>query len=525
MLRPMPLPAALLCVVASALAIALTFPPWSLRPLAFVGLVPLLLAIRSGGMPRALSLATAWALISAGLIASVFPASIASYFERPLWFGLLTALAVFLLTAGVYYAAFAALDRVLIRRFRAWTPLLVASAWVVLELARGRLFTGTAFFIGNPWGLIGYSHASGALAQIASLCGVYGIGFTIVAVNAGFAGLIGAWPRLAARRVALAGLGLALLPVFASAIWGAAVLRAAPAPGLASGLREVALVQGDVSIDRRWRSDFHGKNLDVYLELTRTALREGSPELVIWPETALNFFVEDERAHRTAIMDTLADGPAALVVGGPSASAQRQAPYFNSVFLIEPDRGVVGRYDKAVLVPFSEYLPGSGLDWTRRRIDGPRFFDAGPARPPPLETSLGRVGVLICNEAMLPEIAGDRVRAGAEILISPSNDTWIEGRAFAEHMLAVVALRSIETRRYLVRVSTAGPSAVVDPWGRVVTRTDAGMPAARIGRIRPERSVTAYTRVGDAFAGACLAVVATALLAPIAIRRVGRRES
>ena len=176
----------------------------------------------------------------------------------------------------------------------------------------------------------------------------------------------------------------------------------------------------------------------------------------------------------------------------------------------------------------SETVPALSFDWMRRRIDGARVFEPGSAEPASLETAIGRVGILVCNEAMLPEIAAARVRSGAEILISPSNDTWIRGRAFAEHMLAVVALRAIEQRRYLVRVSTAGPSAVVDPFGRVTARTEINIAAALTGWIRPEESVTVYARMGDAFSGLCLIWVSSVLLGPAAsgfLRRTGQKTS
>lgn len=509
--RPFSLPLAIIAFVVSALANALTFPPWGLRPLAFVSLVPLLLALRSAGMLRAVSIAAIWCLLYAWLIASVFPESLAGFYDQPPWFGVVAALLTFFFMASVYYAAFAAADQILVRRSHALTPLLVAAAWVAAELGRGRLFTGTPFFIGNPWGLVGYSHASGMFAQIAEFTGVYGIAFTIVAVNAGIAGLIGAWPEPQHRQVALRGLGLALLPVAASAVYGTAVLARAPAPDSVDGLEEIAVVQGNVALDRRWRSDFHAKNLGIYLELTDLALRTGSPRLVVWPESAMNFFVEAEPRFREAILDGLGTSGAELLAGGPSADDERDPAFHNSVFLMDAVNGVLQRYDKEYLVPFSEYVPSLSFDWMQREIEGARHFAAGPAHPRPLETSIGRAGLLICNEAMLPEIAADRVRKGAEILVSPSNDSWIRGRAFAEHMLSVVALRSIEQRRYLIRASTAGPSAVVDPWGRITARSSIAEPATMRGRVRPETEITLYARVGDAFAVSCLILVIAAI--------------
>jgi apolipoprotein N-acyltransferase len=517
-----PLPLALAATLLSSALFGLAFPPGGLRPLAFLCLVPLLLALRSGGATRAVGLAWLWAVTSAWAIAPFFASSIARYYERPLWVGLLAGMLIFTVMASLYYVAFALIDRVLMRRGALAQPLLVAAAWTSVELARGRLFTGTSFLIGNPWGLLGYTHASGSLAQVASWTGVYGIGFAIAAVNAGLAGWIGAWrdPERSTRAAAWAAL-LAAAPAVAFSLGGGLALRAAPAPSAGEELIEVAVVQGNVSVGRRWLSEYFGKHLDLYIGLTQRAIREGSPREIVWPESAVSFFLEAEPLYRGAIARVLAAGDVELLAGGPGRDGDAQAPVFNSVFVVAPEGRITARYDKQILLPFSEYFPFRSADLMRRRVDGVRSYSPGASDPAPLDTRLGRAGLLVCNEAMLPELAAARVRAGAEILVSPSNDSWIAGVGFAEHMLAVVGLRSIEQRRYLIRASSSGPSAVVDPWGRVAVRTPVSRPAILVGGVRPERGLTIYARLGDAFA-ACSALVVAIRIALVELGRFQR---
>jgi apolipoprotein N-acyltransferase len=517
---PMSLPLALASVLLSAALSGLAFPPHGLAPLAFVGLVPFLLALRGASAARAAGLAWLWGELFAWSVAGVFPGSLASYFERPLWFGLLVGMLIFTLMSSLYYVVFALAQRLLTRSHSLVVPLVTAAAWVSVELARGRLFTGSAFFIGNPWGLFGYTHSSGALAQIASWGGVYGISFAIVAVNAGLAGWFVAWrdPDRSTRAGAIAAL-LAALPVIAFTIGGAISLVRAPDPTDGEGLIEVAVVQGNVAVGRRWRSEYYGKNLDVYLDLTRQALQQGSPRLVVWPEGAMNFYLETEPLYRDAIARLLEAGDVELLAGGPGADEDKHPQIFNSVFLVAPDGQITARYDKQLLMPFSEYLPFRQIDLMKRQREGPRTFLRGAADPAPLETRLGRIGLLVCNEAMLPEVAAARVRAGAEILVSPSNDSWIVGEGFAEHMLALISLRAIEQRRYVIRASTSGPSAVVDPWGRIPVRTDTFRPHLLLGGVRPETGLTLYAQVGDAFAVACTLVVAGTLVRLLITRR------
>ena len=509
----MRLPLALAASLTSSALFGLAFPPQGLRPLAYVCLVPLLLALRSGSAARAVGLAWLWAVASAWAIAPFFASSLASYYERPVWMGLLAGMAIFTVMASLYYMLFALIDRVLMRRVSLAGPLLAAATWTSVELARGRLFTGTSFLIGNPWGLLGYSHASGSLAQVASWAGVYGISFAIVAVNAGLAGWIEAWrdPARSTRAAAWAAL-LAALPAVVFALGGGLALRAAPSLSEGDGLIEVGVVQGNVAVGRRWRSEYFGKNLDVYIELTRRAIQQGSPRTIVWPESAVNFFLEAQPLYREAIDRVLRAADVELLAGGPGRDGDAQSPVFNSVFVVSPEGGITARYDKQILLPFSEYFPFRSDEIIRRRVDGVRTYSPGARDPAPVDTRLGRAGLLVCNEAMLPELARARVRAGAEILVSPSNDSWIAGEGFAEHMLAVVGLRAIEQRRYLVRASTSGPSAVVDPWGRVAVRTPTSRPAVLLGGVRPERELTGYARLGDAFAFSCALVVAATLL-------------
>jgi apolipoprotein N-acyltransferase len=121
--------------------------------------------------------------------------------------------------------------------------------------------------------------------------------------------------------------------------------------------------------------------------------------------------------------------------------------------------------------------------------------------------------VLLCNEAMIPELASARVRDGAAYLVNPSNDTWIPSRRFADHLFDIVRLRAVEQRRFLVRASTSGPSAIVDPFGRVQARSEPFSQAVVTGWIRPERERSLYSRLGDAFACLCAASVPLALVA------------
>ncbi len=497
----------------SAAAYALTFPPTNFRLLAWVALVPLFVAIRRGGLWQALFVAWLWCVVGSYVAGDWFPRSVAAYFHQ----SLLVATALFALVytamTAPYFMAFAAAYRALSRRFQLLLPLLSAAAWVAAELGRGRLFTATPFFIGNPWGLAGYAQAGFLpLAQIASVTGIYGVSFAVVCVNAAVTEL---WlalrdPQRPTRR-ALVGLGFGALPALAALLYGQLALLGAERVHPTSPATKIAIVQGNLDVGSRWRSDLYGRNLEVYLRLTLEAGEADRPAIVFWPEAAMTFFLEDEPLYQKAIGRVLSQGGAELVAGGPRVVGPDPPVYFNSIYAIAEDGSIRGRYDKEYLVPFAEYFP-FGIDVLKRRFGRIRVFDRGQVTGP-LPTRAGPAGVLVCNEAMLPEVAAARVARGAVYLVNPSNDSWISDRKYTDQQFDIAVMRAIEQRRYLVRVSTAGPSAVIDPWGRIQVATEAATRSVVVGEIRPLEGRSIYGRVGDLFAGLCLGFVVIALVA------------
>lgn len=501
-----------LATAASAVAVGLSFPPTSARGLVWIGLVPWLLAIRRARPGVALGLTWGWTVLAAWVIGSWMPDAVANYFLRSRALGYVFFFGVTTGMAGVFYMAFAAVYRVVaVRLDPRVVPLVVAAAWVAAELGRARLLTAISF-VSNPWGLLGYSQVGfDAAVQIAAVTGVYGTSFAIVAANAGLVEAI-VWFRSGrgSRAFTASIVGVGVAPAAVVLGFGAWTLPAAPDTSRPDDGVPIGIVQGDVSLGRRWRSDFYGQNVDVYLRGTREALAAEPGALVVWPESALTFFLPDEPLYLRAIARTLASGDGELVVGGPRREAGPPARYFNSVFVFDSAGRLGATYDKQHLVPFTEYPPLGHFDFVRRRFEGTRFFTHG-APSDPLPTRAGPAGILLCNEAMLPEVASARTADGAAVLLVPSNDTWIPSRSFAEPLFDIVRMRAVEQRRWLVRASTSGPSAIVDPWGRVQVRSEPFTRATVTGWVRPETARSLYSRIGDSFAIGCAVVAAIAL--------------
>ena len=497
----------LVSTLVSALLYGLAFPPFGSHLLAWVALGPLLLAIRAAGLRAALGLAWLWLLVMAWTVGDALPRAVAVYFEQPTLFGIGFAIALFSLHGAPYYMAFAAWYRALRHWESPFFPLATGAAWVGAELGRVKFLTG------NPWALAGYSqmHAT-SLIQIADVTGVYGVSFVLVAVNAA---LVELWLSRTrgphARRVAIGGAVLVGAMALLAFAYGRFRLAGSEAASSGAPAVPIAIVQGNLDVGSQWRPDLYGRNLDTYLRLTDRVLRDGHPALVLWPESAMTFFLDDEPLYRRAIGRVLSAGGVELLAGGPRAAGQ-PPQYFNSAFLLNPAGDVAGRYDKQYLLPFAEYFPFARLDFLNRRFGRARVFTPGTPTPP-LPTAAGSAGILICNEALFPEIAAARVRQGAAYLVNLANDSWLGDRKYAVRVFDIILLRAVEQRRYLVRVSTSGPSAIVDPWGRIRAATALETQTTTAGAIAPSHDHTLYYRVGDLFAYACTAAALVALLA------------
>jgi hypothetical protein len=299
---------------------------------------------------------------------------VASYFGLPVAVGWLVFGVVSTLLAGIYFAAFSAWVA-WVARARSAGALSVAAAWIVCELGRASLI------VGNPWAMLGYSQIDHlALIQVADLGGPYLPTFLIAAVNAAIASLFardlgGRWPRASAVAVALL--------LLSTLGYGAIRLRA-PLAGEAS--IAAAVVQSGHGRGFGWRPEYRREGLEDYLALTRGATAF-SPTLVVWPENAVSFYLQEETPERDELLAVARELGVELVVGGPSyRNSEDGVRYRNSVYLVRSGR-LAGRYDKLRLVPLAEadtlgalwpreqaYEPGHG-----RRRCARRSVSSGPS--------------------------------------------------------------------------------------------------------------------------------------------------
>ncbi|HWP85030.1 MAG TPA: apolipoprotein N-acyltransferase, partial [Terriglobia bacterium] len=389
-----------------------------------------------------------------------------------------------------------------------WGPGVIALLWVGLEYARTHLLTGF------PWLLLGYALTDYyPVARLAQWTGVYGLSYLLVALSAGSLWMILRPGWLATLHlVAVAGMFLGLS------------LAAGPAPVAED--QQAYLVQTNIpqtAAFEPWEEQTQRPLLQRLRDLTLNSLSEApAPALLIWPEVPVPFYYGVDsftRPYAEAIARQSRSYFLMGIVGfaGPGTGA----PPTNSAVLLAPSGDLVSRYDKIHLVPFGEYVPLRRWLTIVEKVTAQVGDFVPGARRVVNALPGGTMSVLICYEAIFPDLARRFVRDGAQALVNISNDGWYGSSAARYQHLLMARMRAIENRRYVLRATNTGITAVIRPDGQIGRQLEPDRAAVLPARWGYEKSQTVYTRYGDWFAW----LAGTAALLALLFRWAGRGGS
>ena len=377
------------------------------------------------------------------------------------------------------------------------------AGWIVTEYLRATMFTGFA------WNPLGVAMLTTPLSPAATLVGTYGLSACVVLLaGSGLLAVARRWPEAVAVAV------LAVLP----AIVAAALVPAAPAVR-ALGPR-IRIVQPNVS-----QAERHDRNSDEdsVRRLERlTGPPSAAPRLILWPEAAVPYYLEEEEWARYRLAKLL--GPRDLLLtGGTTLNYDKQGDLTsatNSLFMMTADALLLDRYDKAHLVPYGEYLPLRPLlsrIGLSKLVQSDVDFVPGAAPRTMTLPGFGRVGVQICYEIIFSGQVIDRADR-PDFIFNPSTDAWF-GRWGPPQHLAQARLRAIEEGLPVVRATPTGISAVIDADGRLLAALPLGKAGFLDTRLPPPHAPTLFARLGNAIP---LGLALLLALLSVALARFGR---
>ncbi len=402
---------------------------------------------------------------------------------------------------GFYLAVFGFIVR-FVRRRVGWSPLVVApAAWAASEWLK------SSGALGCPWGNLSYALArEPAWIQGAALIGAPGLSVWIAVVNALVAGAVTA-RTLASRLLCAAAVALLLaVPVGL----GAARLKESLPPGRVN----VAVVQPDVRSEEKWDPARQEKSVGTLERLTLGASRATPrPDLIVWPETSLPFYVRLEPAKLTRLLELGRATGVPMLVGYPDAriTPHGEVTTHNSAGLVLPNGTLAAQYDKIHLVPFGERIPFQEIFPFLGKIDlGQAEWTPGTDYTV-FTLRAAPFSVLICFESIFPELSRRFARGGARFLVNITNDEWFGPTAAPYQHADMAILRCVEEGVGMARCANTGVSMFIDPHGRVSGATPLFQEAMVAGSVTLGGGPTPFQRIGDAVTFLCLGLVAALL--------------
>lgn len=492
-------------------------PPYEWSLAGWVALTPLFLVIRGAAPLAAFAAGFAYSLLTCAGITYWLYFAIAAYFPFSSVVAFLFTLLSYSVFVGVYIGLASAGACLLMRNPRSLLSWLgVPALWVGAEYARTSLFSGFS------WELLGYTqYRHLPLIQLADLTGVYGVSFLLAFSSYVAAEAVASFrPSLSAAclpsstsRFPWPALKLLLGGIVLAYAYGAVRLyQYSGGPPVAP--LSVAVVRSTIPNAQRWQRAAHAGSLLRYIATTREGVAKRQPDLIVWPEFAITFYLDREPALRAQLGWLTNSVRAALLLGAPRmAHGGDGTHYYNSAYLLSPSAAAVQVYDKIRLVPFAEYHPSGFPAFAPQTDNAPNEFTAGQ-RATVFSLLRSAFGVTICYEATYPTLSRHLVQNGAQFLVNISNDTWLTspGDAAAAQHFSMTVFRAVENKRDLVRAATAGVSAFIDSVGHVSQRSTLA-DGVVLGEAAPQNALTVYTRYGDWFAALCLGIGAGALFA------------
>lgn len=479
----------ILLALLSGLLSALAFPKFNLSFFIWISLLPLLFIISKKTPKQSFLLGLIAGFSFYALLLYWIPDVPAHFGNLSLGFSILIYI-VFMLFLSLFWAFFSLFFSKIRLSFPRAAFFMAPFLWVVFEYTSAHILTGF------PWGFIGYAQYQNLFfIQMAALTGIYGLSFVLVLFQSLFV------LSIQTRKKTFFFFGLAL--VLLVHLGGILSLKKIPA---SSETFQASVIQGNVSSDIYW-PDISYEDIqqlfDEHIGLSHAASNSGS-QLIIWPEFSvpLCFSCPSEfyQNFKRALFQFVQETQRTLLLGTNEMSPYQDTnQYFNSALCLSPDLSYT-EYHKMHLVPFGEYTPYKKIFSFINKMTH-AIGEVTPGKEHRLHSfKTFLFGSPICYEIIFPNLVRKFTKSGAQFLTTITNDGWYGQSSAPYQHFAIAVLRAVENRRFLLRSATTGISGIIDPFGRVLAKSELETQTFLTGQITPLSTMTLYSLTGDLLA-------------------------
>lgn len=477
----------ILLAASTGVMTALAFPKIRLFYLGWISLIPLIFLLFKTKPGKSFFLGLISGFCFYALLLYWIPAVPIHYGGLSLGLSVLIYLLLVLFLA-LFWGIFALITSIFSNSFPKLIFILIPFIWVSLEFIMTYLFTGF------PWGLLGASQYKNIIfIQFASLTGVYGLSFVMVL----FQSLLVFSTKIKHKS---AFISITLLLATAFHLGGFLSLKKS---GPSQETFTASLIQGNTPANTDFSTQSFEKTYKMfqkYVYLSRKACEKGA-ELIIWPELSVPMCFTCDFEPYTEFSDQLfefsKETGCTLLLGTSEISyTEQNARFYNAAVCLDPNHSL-SFYYKMHLVPFGEYTP-------YKKIFSfiSQFTHAIGELTPGKNHKLHKFkdisfGSPICYEVIFPSLVRKFVKMGAEFLVTITNDGWYGTSSAPYQHFSLAVLRAVENRRYLLRSATTGISGVIDPYGRIISKSKLHTTTFINAKVTPRKPLTFYTKYGD----------------------------
>ncbi len=483
----------------SGILIGVSYPPLKLGFIAWFGLIPLIyiwLNNRPGQSARLGFLAS----ITANLISLHWIGLNSGAGIIPVLLSLIGAV----IYLGIFWAGLGFVITIVQNRTSKGL-MVIPFAWVAMEYIR------SLGALGFPWINLGLTQTIYLpLIQIADITGSYGISFWILLINISFYLTIISKNKI--KYLILAGLIFIMVFCFG-------YIRINSIKEVKTNLVTVAITQPNINADEKWEPESREENFALMHGLLDSALNL-SPDLVLWPESAVPAYLRLSEYRRNPIVNKLAKFNIPLLSGTVDRIIDENGEkvYYNSTIYIKPN-GDLQMYHKVHLVPFAEYIPLTEKFPSLKKLNfGQGNFTAGKEYTV-FDLDSVKFSNIICYESSLPRVVRGFVKNGGQFITIQANDGWLGRSAGPYQHFELARLRAVENRVPIVRCANTGISGVINPIGVVQHKVPLGVKSIVAAQVFPIQKLTFYTRYGEVFAYLCL-LITLVFISTIWIKRL-----
>ena len=383
--------------------------------------------------------------------------------------------------------------------------ILFTACWVLGDMFRG------VFLTGFPWLYLGYGHLNTALSGWIPVIGVHGL--TVLSVASGIALfflltlLFKALPVMikhnkTSRKRAFRSryhpkktlLKLSFILVILTFWASGPILNNIEWTQLQDKEISVALIQTNIPQEEKWKPSQRLKTLEL---LEKMSEEHWSSDIIVWPETAIPLLYDQAIPFIDKLTEMALQRQTNIISGLPFRQRNQDGSQIlhNSIISFGAGEGI---YHKQKLVPFGEYVP---LQEVLRGLIA--FFDlpmsdfrTGSNDQAPLSALEYKVAPFICYEVVYPDFVRELAR-GTHFLLTISNDSWFGSSIGPLQHLQMAQMRAAETRRYMIRATNNGVSAIINERGQITGQTEQFVRTSLQAPIHSAAGETIFMRLGS----------------------------